>query len=376
MSASVGVDFALWPSAGPGKIAVATLNVPATLNSLDLSMVDALSEALARWREDPEVAMVYLRGAGDRAFCAGGDIQALYQSCKANQEAGTRVDAYAEAFFEREYRLDYVLHTYPKPVLCFGHGVVMGGGLGLLAASRYRLVTPKSRVAMPEITIGLFPDAGGTTLLSSMPGALGLFLGLTGTHFRGGDAHALGLGTHLVDDDGGPSLEAGLQALALPAAAPSAVDAALEAFLGSLPQPEAPTPIFDERARIDAALLPAAGDFSATVAGLRALARASEALAEAVATFEAGCPVTAGIVVEQLHRAPALSLAERFQMELAIGANCARRPDFPEGVRALLIDKDRSPAWSVASHDALPREVVLAHFEGPWAAHPLADLSA
>ena len=203
------------PSAGPGHIAVATLNVPATLNSLDLTMVDALAAALVQWRDDPAVAMVYLRGAGDRAFCAGGDIQALYRSCKANREAGRRVDSYAEDFFEREYRLDYVL-TFPKPVLCFGHGVVMGGGLGLLAASRFRVVTPKSRVAMPEITIGLFPDAGGTTLLSAMPGSLGLFLGLTGTHFRGGDARALGLGTHLIADDAGPALEEALRGMTLP----------------------------------------------------------------------------------------------------------------------------------------------------------------
>ena len=175
-----------------------------------------LAAALVQWRDDPAVAMVYLRGAGDRAFCAGGDIQALYRSCKANREAGRRVDSYAEDFFEREYRLDYVLHTFPKPVLCYGHGVVMGGGLGLLAASRFRVVTPKSRVAMPEITIGLFPDAGGTTLLSAMPGSLGLFLGLTGTHFRGGDARALGLGTHLIADDAGPALEAALRGMTLP----------------------------------------------------------------------------------------------------------------------------------------------------------------
>lgn len=216
MTDAPGIEFELWPSAGPGHIAVATLNVPATLNSLDLTMVDALAEALAQWRDDPAVAMVYLRGAGDRAFCAGGDIQALYRSCKANQAARRRIDTYAEDFFEREYRLDYDLHTFPKPVLCFGHGVVMGGGLGLLAASRFRVVTPKSRVAMPEITIGLFPDAGGTTLLSAMPGSLGLFLGLTGTHFRGGDARALGLGTHLIADDAGPALEATLRGLALP----------------------------------------------------------------------------------------------------------------------------------------------------------------
>ena len=376
MTDAPGIEFQLLPSAGPGHIAVATLNVPATLNSLDLTMVDALAAALVQWRDDPAVAMVYLRGAGDRAFCAGGDIQALYRSCKANREAGRRVDSYAEDFFEREYRLDYALHTFPKPVLCFGHGVVMGGGLGLLAASRFRVVTPKSRVAMPEITIGLFPDAGGTTLLSAMPGSLGLFLGLTGTHFRGGDARALGLGTHLIADDAGPALEAALRGMTLPQGNDGEAAMALGKALASLPAADAPTPIFDEQARIDRALGAAGGDFAATVAGLRSLAGVTDALSEGVATFEAGCPVTAGIVVEQLHRAPKLSLAERFQLELAVGANCARRPDFPEGVRALLIDKDRQPAWSVASHDALPREVVLAHFEGPWPQNPLADLSA
>ena len=209
-----------------------------------------------------------------------------------------------------------------------------------------------------------------------MPGSLGLFLGLTGTHFRGGDARALGLGTHLIADDAGPALEAALRGMTLPQGNDGEAAMALGKALASLPAADAPTPIFDEQARIDGALGAAGGDFAATVAGLRSLAGVTDALSEGVATFEAGCPVTAGIVVEQLHRTPKLSLAERFQLELAVGANCARRPDFPEGVRALLIDKDRQPAWSVASHDALPRELVLAHFEGPWPENPLADLSA
>lgn len=366
-----------WETVDGQRIGVITLNVPKTLNSLTLEMIDLMDPQLRTWAEDAGIVAIYLRGTGDRAFCAGGDIQALYHSMKANHDAGALVDHYAETFFEREYRLDHLIHSYPKPVLCFGHGVVMGGGLGLLSASSHRVVTETSRVAMPEITIGLFPDAGGTALLSSMPGALGLYLGLTGTHINGADAMEAGLGRYFLTGDRREQLE-----LALVQNGWSGNRAQDDAMLNSVlkeleglsasARPE--SKLAEHRAAIDAALADVGDDYGKALAGVRSLA-GDPWVDKGLANLEKGCPATAGIVVEQLHRAQEMALADMFRMEMVIGTHCARNTDFAEGVRALLIDKDGAPAWSTPGLDALPREAVLAHFEAPWDENPLNDLT-
>ena len=373
------------PTADGRRLGVAMLNVAKTLNSLNLAMIDALDAQLRVWQEADDIVAVYLCGGGARAFCAGGDIQALYHSMRANHEAGELVDRYAETFFEHEYRLDHRVHVYPKPVICFGNGVVMGGGLGLLAASSHRVVTGSSRIAMPEITIGLFPDAGGTTLLSRMPGAMGTFLGLTGAHINGADALELGLGQYLIADDQRDALETALVTSAW-SGDRDADSAMLDAWLEDLDaRSHAARPVSKVaglRAAVDAALGASSaastgvedGDFGRILAAMRSLAGRDEWIDKGLATLEAGCPATAGIVVEQLKRGATMSLADRFRMELVIGTHCARNRDFAEGVRALLIDKDKAPKWSVSSLDALTDDVVQSHFEAPWTEHPLADL--
>lgn len=376
--ADAPVQLAEWSVRNGKVLGVATLNVPKTLNSLTLEMIDLLDAQLRRWCADERVAALYLRGAGERAFCAGGDIQALYHAIRRNQEAGELVDSHAEDFFEREYRLDYHLHRFPKPVICFGNGVVMGGGLGLLSAASHAVMTETSRVAMPEITIGLFPDAGGTALLSRMPGAMGLFLGLTGAQINGSDALELGLGRFLVGSDEQAQLEEALAQVNW-SGVPDTDHVRLDAALTELEQASSVTlpesAVKTHRAGIDAALQPVADDLKAIVAALRELAANGKWLEKGLATLEHGCPVTAGIVVEQLQRARGMTLAEMFRMEMVVGTQCARRTDFAEGVRALLIDKDKQPSWSVPSIDALDPAVVLAHFEPPWERNPLADLS-
>ena len=365
-----------WSTPAEYRIGVVTLNAPKTLNSLTLEMIDVMDPQMRAWAADEAIVAVYLRGSGDRAFCAGGDIQALYHSMQANHDAGARVDHYAETFFEREYRLDHLIHCFPKPVLCFGTGVVMGGGLGLLSASSHRVVTETSRVAMPEITIGLFPDAGGTALLSSMPGSLGLYLGLTGTHINGADALVSGLGRYLVRSEVRSTLEQALVALAWTGDADAdglALDAMLQQLDGDAVDDRPDSLLAQHRDLIDAALGCVGGDYAAAIAGVRSLPD-GKWFDRGKTNLESGCPATAGIVVEQLDRARNLSLAEMFRMELVIGTHCARNRDFAEGVRALLIDKDGAPAWTVNSLDALSRETVLGHFESPWEENPLADL--
>ena len=147
-----------------------TLNVPKTLNSLTLPMVDTLQQQLDAWRDDPEIGAILIDGSGEKAFCAGGDVQALHRSATATPGGPCEE---AEAFFAREYRMNYTLHTYPKPIICWGHGIVMGGGLGVMAGCSHRVVTEATRIAMPEITIALFPDVGGSWFLNHMPGKSG-----------------------------------------------------------------------------------------------------------------------------------------------------------------------------------------------------------
>src|SRR5690606_15192614 len=177
-------------------IGIATLNVPRALNALSLEMIDLLKMQLDDWQQDARIAAVWLDAEGDKAFCAGGDVVRLYQSM-VDTPTGER-NHYAEAFFGREYQLDYLLHTYGKPVICWGHGIVMGGGLGLMSGCSHRVVTEKSRIAMPEITIGLHPDVGGSWFLSRMPGRTGLFLGLTGANINAADALYIGLADRAI----------------------------------------------------------------------------------------------------------------------------------------------------------------------------------
>ena len=180
------------------RIGIASLDAEKSLNALSLPMILALTDRLEAWAKDPNIVCVLLRGNGPKAFCAGGEVRSLAQACR---EQPGEVPALAAQFFAAEYRLDYRLHTYPKPLICWGHGYVLGGGMGLLQSAAIRIVTPSSRLAMPEISIGLYPDVGASWFLSRLPGKLGLFLGLTGAHINGRDALDLGLADRFLRDD-------------------------------------------------------------------------------------------------------------------------------------------------------------------------------
>ena len=175
-----------------------TLNKESSLNAISLEMVSSLKAQLEHWKDNEDIVCVFLEGAGQKAFCAGGDVQALYQSAIENPGQAC---VHAEEFFDCEYRLDYLLHTYPKPVICWGHGIVMGGGLGLMAGCSHAIVTERTRVAMPEITIGLYPDVGGSWFLNRMPGRTGLFLALTGASINANDCLFTGLSRHAISSN-------------------------------------------------------------------------------------------------------------------------------------------------------------------------------
>lgn len=358
------------------KIGFATLNAEATLNAMSLEMIGLLAAQLASWAQDEEIVCVFLDGAGERAFAAGGDIQALYRSMVRNHQAGETVDAYAEDFFEAEYRLDHQLHTYTKPLVAWGNGIVMGGGLGVFSASTLRVVTQNARIAMPEITIGLFPDAGATRLLAGMARHRGLFLALTASHMNAGDALALGLATHFIDHAAKAEVVELLGDVAWRGQARHD-GALLGERLAGLSTELAPPP--SQLEAHDDAIFAALGDTGESLvevaASLSQLAGTGEWIDRGLQTFSNGCPTSAGIIVEQMRRAPALNLAEGFGLELVLATHCARNTDFAEGIRALIIDKDNRPRWRFASVEAVDWSWVLAHFEPPWEENPLADLT-
>lgn len=363
-------DVLIAEHAAPGGRAVAeiTLNVEATLNSLSLGMAHTIAAALRGWHNDGRIACVLIRGAGDRAFCAGGDIQALYAAMVKNHAAGRVVDDYPFQFFEHEYRLDYLIHTYPKPVVALGHGVVMGGGLGIYSASRFRLVTEGSRIACPEVTIGLFPDAGATWLLRNLNPAVALFLGCTGSHVNCADALGAGIATHSVAGASRPGVLAALNAVDYSGDATD-FDRVGEA-LSALPGPELP------EAQLGAVpdSLSLEGGFADVAGRIGGLAGASRWVDKGIATMRRGCPTSVGILIEQLRRAPGLDLADCFRLEMTVGTHCAHNGDFAEGVRALIIEKDNRPRWRYGNLDGLDAAHVLGHFEAPWPRNPLHDL--
>lgn len=356
----------------------ATLNAPANLNALSLAMVDRLAPQLDAWARDAGIAGVVLDGAGDKAFCAGGDVVALYRSIRAHQaDPASRVPGDAAAFFEREYRLDYQIHTYPKPLLCWGHGIVMGGGVGLLAGASHRVATPRTRLAMPEIGLGLYPDVGGSWFLGRMPGRTGMFLALTGAPLNAADARFAGLADFVLrHEDLGTVLES---IAAARWRGERAADAAQLSHLLAMRAAESPPVHAASQLRMHF-------DRIETLIGRDGLADIAPRLAtlvddgdpwlaQAGTGFVRGSPTSAALAFTLQHRATHLSLADAFRLEYLASVGCSVHHDFAEGVRALLIEKDKCPRWQRSSLAAVDEALVEAHlsprFDGP---HPLADL--
>ena len=353
------------------RIGVATLDATASLNALTLPMIEALSAKLTAWATEPSIVCVVLRGNGEKAFCAGGDVLDLVTACRAQPG---QVPDLARRFFADEYRLDHLIHRYPKPLLCWAHGYVMGGGMGLMQGAGVRIVTPSSRLAMPEISIGLYPDVGGSWFLARLPGKLGLFLGLTGAHLNGRDALDLDLADRLLLDEQQDELIAGLQQLNWQEQSELQLNSLLKALEQQAMAQQPAAQWLPRRAKLDA-LLDVSDLPSAWHAISSLLDDQDPLLVRAARTMSNGCPLTAHLVWEQIRRAKYLSLAQVFQMEYAISLNCCRHPEFAEGVRARLIDKDQTPHWHWPDVTTISPAEIAAHFQPVWEGeHPLADL--
>jgi enoyl-CoA hydratase/carnithine racemase len=359
-------------AAAGGRIGRVTLNVPATLNSITLEMVDQLQAQLDQWRQDDTMGMVFIEGAGEKAFCAGGDVQALHASATGTPGGPCE---YAESFFAREYRMNYTLHTYPKPIVCWGHGIVMGGGLGVMAGCSHRVVTEATRIAMPEVTIALFPDVGGSWFLNHMPGRSGDFLALTGASINAADAIYTGLADRFIASEHKSAVLAGLleqrwgvdeegnHGLVRHVLRPFA-----EQSIGSCPAGQV-EPHMGTIARL------CDGDnVHEIIDNITAQQTDDPWLAKARDSLAHGSRLAALWIERQLYETRHASLREVFQAEIQLATHIVRYPEFAEGVRALLIDKDRNPAWQYSESRDVPAELLDSFFTAPWAENPLADL--
>ncbi|MDY6815590.1 MAG: enoyl-CoA hydratase/isomerase family protein [Pseudomonadota bacterium] len=337
------IIFEEWKTADGAMIAVARLNTPKNLNSLSMDMIHLLKPRLQRWAKDPQVCAVWLEAEGDKAFCAGGDIVSLYRSMT---EPGTASEG--ERFFTEEYELDYQIHTFPKPLICWGNGIVMGGGIGLMVGASHRVVTENSKMAMPEVSIGLYPDVAGGWFLNRMPGRTGLFLGLTGARINGSDALFVGMADRFVKHSLKKRV---IEALTASEWRDNNAQAVVGRVLRQFEQhsqddlPESPVrQHFDEINRVTDA-----DSLEQVVNQLTELDSREDWMGKVTKGLGNASPTSLALVWRHLHDCRHDSLKEVLDKELVLSCNCLKKGEFAEGIRALLIDKDLQPRWRYAS---------------------------
>ena len=351
-----------------GGVGLITLNRPKALNALSLAMIRDLSAALLAWRDDAAIHAVAIRGQGREgpfgAFCAGGDIRFFHVAALAGNPE-------LEEFFNDEYALDHLIHRYPKPFVAFMDGIVMGGGMGLSQGAALRIVTERTRMAMPETGIGLFPDVGGGYFLGRCPGRIGEYLALTGAPIGAGDAIAAGLADVAVRSGALPELWEQLSALpreTFPAALREHVAANA---IGS------DAPLVRERSRIDRFF-----DLPGVVGIIGALeADPSAWAAQTASLLRKRSPLMLHVTLEQLRRGRTMGLADDLRMERDLMHRCFQlrggtSNETLEGIRAVVVDKDADPHWNPARIEDVAADMVSSMFDSPWRAetHPLRHL--
>ena len=342
-----------------GQVGCITLNRPKALNALSLGMVRDLMTVLLAWQHDPAVLAVAIRGSNKEgpfgAFCAGGDIRFLHQ-------AGSTGNPEIEDFFTEEYALNHLIHNYTKPYIAFMDGIVMGGGMGISQGAALRVVTERTKMAMPETAIGLFPDVGGGYFLSRCPGHAGEWLALTGDTIGAGDAIAFGLA------DGCLPLDAQAPVWDALGTQTFADGAAVKAFVASK-MVAADAKLAGARGQIDQYF--SLGSVSAITAALEAAD--TEWARSTAATLRKRSPLMLHVVLEQIRHARGMDLADDLRMERDMVRHCFfLRPgqsETVEGIRALAVDKDHSPRWNPARIEDVTPETVASFFVSPWPAH-------
>jgi enoyl-CoA hydratase len=331
-----------------GRAGVITLDRPQALNALTHAMVRAMDAQLRAWAADPAVAHVVIRGAGDKAFCAGGDIRHIYELGRAGDPG--QID-----FFRDEYRLNALINRYPKPYTALIDGIVMGGGVGVSVNGRHRVGTDRMLFAMPEVAIGHFPDVGATWFLPRCPGELGTYLALTGARLRSPDSRHAGIVTHTTTRARLEDLAADLSEVDDPAP-----------LLAAFDEDPGPAPIAARRAAIDRIF---AGRSVGEI--LKSLDDTTGADAEwAAATareIRSKSPTSLEIALRQMRAGRAASFEDCMRIEFRIVSRLLRGEDFYEGVRAVIIDKDMKPRWRPAEIEEIELADIEAHFAAPEA---------
>ena len=344
-----------------GRVGLITLNRPKALNALSLDMVRALTAALLQWQDDAQVLAVAVRGQGREgpfgAFCAGGDIRFFHQAALAG-------DPRLEDFFTEEYTLNHLVHNYPKPYIAFMDGIVMGGGMGISQGAALRIVTSRTKMAMPETNIGLFPDVGGGYFLGRCPGRAGEYLALTGEVIGADDALAFGLADAAMFPEQLPQVWTQLGSMGFASGKEVLVWLRQQALPAQAKTVAAASSIdryfaFDSVRAIVDALDTAQGD---------------EWAAHTAATLRKRSPLMLHVVLEQVRRARGMSLADDLRMERDLVRNCFHlRPgaasETVEGIRALAVDKDHAPRWNPSRIEDVTAAEVAKFFVSPWPAH-------
>jgi enoyl-CoA hydratase/carnithine racemase len=366
-----------------GHAGLITLNRPKALNALSLSMIREITAALFKWKNDSQIKLVAIRGMGKQpdgsfapfgAFCAGGDIRFFHQAALAGDPA-------LEDFFTEEYSLNYLIHTYPKPYVVFMDGINMGGGMGISghgAASSIRIATERTKMAMPETNIGLFPDVGGgwflSRCMSAQPG-VGEYLALTGQMLHAQDALRLGLADVALRSEALAGLWDQLGSLS---AAPHQLLNAIKNIAGSADS--MPT---NGHFSFQNWSVFASGDMKTIIARLEASNDAQDL--EVAATLRKRSPLMLHVTLELVRRARSMKIADELRLERDLVRHCfhmkhlqrsGAATDTVEGIRALAVDKDHAPKWSPTRIEDVTAEMVAPFFASPWPAamHPLQDL--
>jgi len=332
-----------------GGVGGVTLNRPRALNALTLEMIIRYDAQLKAWATDDVIKAVLIEGVGGKAFCAGGDVLAVYH-------AGQAGDALAADFFRHEYTLNRRIHAFPKPYIALLDGITMGGGVGVSVHGDFRIVTENLMFSMPETGIGLFPDIGGSWFLPRCPGETGTYLALTGARLGAADAVALGLGTHFVPAARLRDFEVALYD------APwgdGPADATVRNLVEQFAEPAGPAPLQVNFAAIDRCF--AYDDMAEILSALEA--EGSDFAADTLKALATKSPTSLKVALAQMRRAEGLTFDERMTVEYRLSQAFMAGPDFYEGIRALLVDKDKSPAWSPPALADVTDAMVESHFE-------------
>lgn len=322
-------------------VGVLELDNPASLNALSYAMIEQLYNQLLEWQTDDNIVSVVLHAQGEKAFCAGGDIQAIYRALENKEQDFDSALSAMKTYFDLEYRCDHLIHTYPKPIIAWGHGYLMGGGVGLFMGASHRVAETTTRFAMPEIKIGLYPDVGATYFLNQLPKHYALFLGLTACQINATDMKALGLSQWIAPPASKGSFLSQLAGINWKSE--TDINEKIATVLRSIEVKEPSEGFMLPHASLIEQLC--RGDLSTIVNAIRSADVDDKWFINAQKTLNHGSPLSLNITYQQLTQYQGLSLDTCFDLEFNLTLRCGLEGDFREGVRALLIDKTNQPNW-------------------------------